>query len=382
MTQPDTAGARGGRRADRSDRGPAEAAENDAADADEPTLTVAAVARRLGVAPATLRTWDRRYGLGPSGHTTGRHRRYGPKDIAKLESMQQALLRGASPAEAARYALTNALANSRRAGHASRPPAPLAADPPDRTRGGAELDLADLASADDPPLLSAGDFEPNGGYRAGGRGLRMPGVSRRARGLGRAVLAMDAVGVQQLLADAVAEDGVVQVWDEVVRPVMGAVAERWEHSGAGVEFEHLLSECLVTVLSGAAAGAEAPVNPRPVLLACAPDDMHCLPLRALCAVLAERRVGTQLLGPSLPVDALAAAVRRTAPAALFLWAQLPRCADPSVLSALPRTRQRVRLFVGGPGWQAVEVPGQVEHLDGLGAAADRIERAVLGEPGR
>ncbi|HYN74868.1 MAG TPA: transposase, partial [Candidatus Limnocylindria bacterium] len=26
-----------------------------------PALTVAAVARRLGVAPATLRTWDRRY---------------------------------------------------------------------------------------------------------------------------------------------------------------------------------------------------------------------------------------------------------------------------------------------------------------------------------
>ena len=31
-----------------------------------PALAVAAVARRLGVAPATLRTWDRRYGLGPS----------------------------------------------------------------------------------------------------------------------------------------------------------------------------------------------------------------------------------------------------------------------------------------------------------------------------
>ncbi len=29
-------------------------------------LSVAAVARRIGIAPATLRTWDRRYGLGPS----------------------------------------------------------------------------------------------------------------------------------------------------------------------------------------------------------------------------------------------------------------------------------------------------------------------------
>src|SRR5690606_11779925 len=31
--------------------------------ASSPGLAVAAVARRLGVAPATLRTWDRRYGL-------------------------------------------------------------------------------------------------------------------------------------------------------------------------------------------------------------------------------------------------------------------------------------------------------------------------------
>ena len=50
----------------------------------EPPLTVAAVARRLGVAPATLRTWDRRYGLGPSDHNSGQHRRYSTSDLAKL----------------------------------------------------------------------------------------------------------------------------------------------------------------------------------------------------------------------------------------------------------------------------------------------------------
>src|SRR6202000_2006582 len=82
-------------------------AEPGAADPDphEPFLTVAAVARRLGIAPATLRTWDRRYGVGPSGHATGRHRRYAGQDVARLELMQRALVRGASPAEAARYAL-------------------------------------------------------------------------------------------------------------------------------------------------------------------------------------------------------------------------------------------------------------------------------------
>src|SRR5688572_13614063 len=69
------------------------------------SLTVAAVARRLGVAPATLRTWDRRYGLGPSEHTAGAHRRYTPADLARLGVMRRLTLEGVAPSEAARAAL-------------------------------------------------------------------------------------------------------------------------------------------------------------------------------------------------------------------------------------------------------------------------------------
>jgi len=71
----------------------------------DPSLTVAAVARRLGVAPATLRTWDRRYGLGPSEHAAGAHRRYTPGDVARLMTMRRLTLEGAAPSEAARSAL-------------------------------------------------------------------------------------------------------------------------------------------------------------------------------------------------------------------------------------------------------------------------------------
>ena len=73
--------------------------------APSPMLTVAAVARRLGVAPSTLRTWDRRYDLGPSAHTAGSHRRYGPEDLARLVVMRRLTLEGVPPAEAARIAL-------------------------------------------------------------------------------------------------------------------------------------------------------------------------------------------------------------------------------------------------------------------------------------
>ncbi|MDO8122369.1 MerR family transcriptional regulator [Isoptericola sp. b490] len=72
----------------------------------EAALSVAAVARRLGIAPATLRTWDRRYGLGPSEHSAGAHRRYSPDDLARLLTMRRLTLEGVAPGEAARTALS------------------------------------------------------------------------------------------------------------------------------------------------------------------------------------------------------------------------------------------------------------------------------------
>jgi len=70
-------------------------------DVAEELITVAAVARRLGLAPATLRTWDRRYGLGPSEHTPGSHRRYCALDVARLMLMRRLIASGVSPCDAA-----------------------------------------------------------------------------------------------------------------------------------------------------------------------------------------------------------------------------------------------------------------------------------------
>ena len=71
-------------------------------------LTVAAVAARLGVAASTLRTWDRRYGLGPSHRQAGSHRRYSPDDLARLETMRALTQRGVALADAARMAVRSA----------------------------------------------------------------------------------------------------------------------------------------------------------------------------------------------------------------------------------------------------------------------------------
>lgn len=68
-------------------------------------LTVACVARKVGVSPSTLRTWERRYGLGPSVRTPGAHRRYTALDIARVERMCALMAEGIPAGDAASQAL-------------------------------------------------------------------------------------------------------------------------------------------------------------------------------------------------------------------------------------------------------------------------------------
>jgi MerR family transcriptional regulator, light-induced transcriptional regulator len=325
-------------------------------------LTVAAAARRLGVAPSTLRTWDRRYGIGPTDHMPGRHRRYSVDDVARLELMQHALVRGAAPVEAARYALATRLPRP----DVDRPlPVAGATTHPDPFPLGEPL----LADADGPGEVAAR-------VRVGGQVLRLSGAGRQARGLGRAALALDAMAARALLSESIAVMGIQATWDDVARPVLVAVAERWASTGAGVEIEHMLSECVVGEFGAAAAGYPTVARARPVLLAGMPGEQHMLPMVVLAATLARRGVLCRSLGADLPADALVAAVRRIAPVALVLWSQLAPSADPEVLRALPRTRPRVRVFVAGPGWAGVGLPAGAARLSSLGEATEVVGAAA------
>ena len=74
-------------------------------DADKPKFTVRVVAERVGVPTATLRSWNQRYGVGPSEHSPGRHRLYSENDITIVQHMHELIDQGASPRGAARLAI-------------------------------------------------------------------------------------------------------------------------------------------------------------------------------------------------------------------------------------------------------------------------------------
>lgn len=69
-------------------------------------LSVTMVAARLGVSASTLRTWERRYGLGPSERRAGAHRRYHPDDVARLSRMLDLVRSGVAAADAAATVLS------------------------------------------------------------------------------------------------------------------------------------------------------------------------------------------------------------------------------------------------------------------------------------
>jgi DNA-binding transcriptional MerR regulator len=301
-----------------------------AADAEEAPLGVAAVARRLGVATGTLRTWDRRYGLGPSEHISGTRRRYTPVDLSRLGVMRRLMLQGVAASEAAAVAVA--------------------------TR---DRDLPQVSE------LPAAQRIP--GRRArpgGGRVVATRDAGPLARDLARAAMSLDSDACAALLRDSVGRSGVVVTWNDLLVPVLTGVGDRWRSTGAGVEVEHLLTETAETVLRGVLPGAP-PRNDRPVLLAALEPEEHRLPLVALAAALGERSVGTRLLGARLPARALADAVSRTGALAVFLWAHGPGAGgshrwpggsgagtvDAAAAAAVVGgARPRPVLLLGGPGW--------------------------------
>ena len=288
-------------------------------------VPVGVAAARLGLAPSTLRSWERRYGLAPTGRSAGGHRRYTGADLELLHAVRHLVTAGRTPAEAAREAR----------------PAP-----------DGDLDTGSGVAA----TPARGRPRPGG---PGGRVLAVPGGGRPARGLARAATALDADAATTVVETHLAAHGVAATWDDVLRPVLVAAGAAWARTGEGIEVEHLLTQAVTDALTSHRRRLPVAASRSPVVLACAPQDQHGLPLQVLAAALAEDGVPSRLLGTRVPIAALAATVRRTGARGVFVWAQLPDPALaglPAALSPAAPARHRVTAVVGGPAWAGVELP--------------------------
>lgn len=323
--------------------------------ASEPSvaLSVAGAARGLGVAPGTLRSWERRYGLAPSLHTPGGHRRYGPIDLARLGVMHRLVQEGVPPAEAARAAIQTDIGAE----------AVDASNPYSALLNPAGIERAVVSGGADVPAEA-------GTSSGGGRVLPMPRSPRSARGLARAAMSLDSHACQRTVTSSLADRGVIPTWDELIRPVLVAVGERWAQTSRGVEIEHSFSMVLVGALAAHSARLERPRNGRPAVLAGAPDELHDLPLMVLQAALSDVGIRSHVIGARTPDEALRDAVTRLGPPVVFLWAQMPGAHVPE----LPVQRPPAAVVLGGPGW--VEPSADAEHVGDLAQAVGAVRTAM------
>jgi hypothetical protein len=100
-----------------------------------------------------------------------------------------------------------------------------------------------------------------------------------------------------------------------------------------------------------------------------PGEPHSLPLDALAAALAEAGIPAIPLGARAPSDAIRDAARRTGPAVVVLWAQLPTLARPRVFADLA-VRGRTLLALGPVAGRAAAARGDRGSYPGRGGGRD------------
>jgi DNA-binding transcriptional MerR regulator len=213
-------------------------------------LNIAALAKRTGVAPDTLRKWEQRYQILQPTRTSGGQRRYSERDVARVEWLCERLQEGYRIGEAAK-------------------------------------------------LLGMGSDAH-----------RTPQAHLRAI-LG-ALEAGEAAEIGLLVDQAFALHGVDATLDGILAPLLHTVGDRWERGELNVAEEHLVSEAVRSRLGHLLADSGGGVRGAAVL-ACAPGEQHELGLMMLAIALRRDGWKVVYLGADTPLeDALDLARRLSA----------------------------------------------------------------------
>lgn len=260
-----------------------------------------------GVSAATLRAWERRYGVPIPRRTASAYRLYTPEDVDQIRRMRELVESGVSPAEAARVVRSTLAPEAETA--------PAASDGVDAARNRL---LAALARFD------------------------MTGVDAE---IARMTMLLDAQ----------------TFYEHVISPLLVEVGLRWAGGELSVAQEHLLSERLEYAMRTTLRTLERPDGPL-VLMACIEEEQHVLGMLGAAMRFASSGARVVLLGATTPPAAIADAAKNMSPRLVGLSA----CAAPSsartVMRAYGEACAGVPWVLGGTA--ANDLKSAVEHAGG------------------
>ncbi|EWT02471.1 transcriptional regulator [Intrasporangium oryzae NRRL B-24470] len=237
--------------------------------------TIKRAAELTGISVATLRAWERRYGVVHPQRTEGGYRLYGPDDVRALAIMNSLVNEGWSAREAAQETLVR-LSGERRAAPAD---AEVATIDRSELMGGA---VAPVVS-----LLATRHTQAD---------------SDDAEAFVRAAERLDAAAAASVLDARFALGTFEHVVDSWLMPTLSRVGEAWAEGRLTVAGEHLVSYAVQRRLAAAYEAASGRVDGPTVIIGLPPGSRHELGLLAFAVAARRAGLATVYVGADLPVE--------------------------------------------------------------------------------
>jgi hypothetical protein len=186
----------------------------------------------------------------------------------------------------------------------------------------------------------------------------------------------DPTAMRRHLVDAADVNGLGACVDQVLFPAMRRIGSWRESDRCSLSTERLAIETARVWLDWLVATAPAPAVGAPILLACAPRDVHTLGLEALGMLLRYRRQGCRMLGAKTSATSLAVAVRANRPAGVVVVAQLESGWLDATQALHAVARLEPQLFYAGRAFSSAR---QRRALPGtyLGTTLERAALTIL-----
>lgn len=288
------------------------------------------VAEMTGIPAATLRAWERRYGIPTPERSSSSYRLFSDHDVAAIRKLKELCDSGMSPAEAARLVVQVEVASN----------TPVESDP--------------YLRASEVILAAIEDFDPQGVERA----------IRSAMFLGSAST----------------------VYQRVIGPTMTTVGDRWHEGSFSVAQEHMATEALSSAARDMLRLLD-PVSSAPEsIVACFADEDHSLPLYGVAFALVQWGYRPVVLGPKTPPSAIRHAVESIQPALVALSVSItpPAYRARELVDGYAEAAAAVPWMVGGAGVEsmrdAIEASGGMAvgtlPLDDVKSIIDKHMRSV------
>lgn len=220
------------------------------------------VAEMTGVPAATLRAWERRYGIPTPERSTSSYRLFSDHDVASIRKLKELCDEGMAPAEAAKLVLRIEEASN----------TPVEGDP--------------YVRACESILRAIVDFNPQ--------------------------------ALEQAVRGAMFLGSASTVYQRVLAPTMRVVGDRWHEGTVSVAQEHMATEVLGGTARDMLRLLEPPPAAQDVILACFADDEHALPLYGVAFVMVQWGLRPVVLGAKTPPSAIRHAVESIQPALVGL----------------------------------------------------------------